>query len=257
MSETPRDSMYVTALARGIEVLRCFTPERPELGTSEIARLTGLPQPTVYRLCYTLSDLGCLMPGRSPDKLRVAPGVLSLGHAAVTHGGIADLAHPMMNTLANEFDASVSLGARDRTSMVIVQRSEAPGIVNVNLHIGSALDLANSSLGWAWLAAINDEARKDALEPIKRVGGDRWRKAQNHVKIALSEYERGGFVLNLGKSHPDINAIGVPVISPSRIRVMALTCGGVRTSMTRERLENDVAPRLVSLAQQLSLALGP
>lgn len=48
------DRQFVASLAKGLEVLRCFTPARPELGTSEIARLTGMPQPTVWRLCYTL-----------------------------------------------------------------------------------------------------------------------------------------------------------------------------------------------------------
>ena len=52
------DRQFVTALSRGLEVLRCFTAERVELGTTEIARLTSMPQPTVWRLCYTLSKLG-------------------------------------------------------------------------------------------------------------------------------------------------------------------------------------------------------
>ena len=36
------DPQFVTALARGVEVLRCFTAKRPELGTTDIAQLTGL-----------------------------------------------------------------------------------------------------------------------------------------------------------------------------------------------------------------------
>jgi DNA-binding IclR family transcriptional regulator len=56
------DRQYVTALARGLEILRCFSALKPELGTTEIAQLTGLPQPTVWRLCHTLIKCGYLVP---------------------------------------------------------------------------------------------------------------------------------------------------------------------------------------------------
>ena len=52
------DRQLVTALAREPEVLRAFTPNRPELSTTEIAALTGRPRPTVWRLCHTLLTLG-------------------------------------------------------------------------------------------------------------------------------------------------------------------------------------------------------
>ena len=55
------DRDFVTALARGVQVLQCFTAERPELGTTQIAALVGLPQSTVWRLCHTLTKLGLLV----------------------------------------------------------------------------------------------------------------------------------------------------------------------------------------------------
>ena len=37
------DRRYVTALARGLDVLRCFRPGQPTMTLSEIAAVTGLP----------------------------------------------------------------------------------------------------------------------------------------------------------------------------------------------------------------------
>ena len=54
------DRKFVTALARGLEVLRAFTPTEGLLGNGEIAERTGLPKPTVSRLTYTLTKLGYL-----------------------------------------------------------------------------------------------------------------------------------------------------------------------------------------------------
>lgn len=256
MDSPSKDPRFVTALARGLDILRCFTPDRQELGTTEISKLTGLPQATVWRLCYTLQQEGCLMPGRSADKLRTAPGVLLLGHAAITFGGLGDFALPLMRPVADAFEASVSLTARDRHVMVIVQRSEASGIVNVNLHIGSSLSLCSSSVGGAWLAAVPVQEREAALQAFAVEHPDQWPQAREHVEQALTDYRKHGFVFNLGRSHPDINAIGVPVVSLDGRTVMALTCGGLRTRMSKDKLSKQVAPELKRLAQQLVPALG-
>src|ERR1041384_854808 len=54
------DRKFVTALARGLEVLRAFTPAEGLLGNGEIAERTRLPKPTVSRLTYTITKLGYL-----------------------------------------------------------------------------------------------------------------------------------------------------------------------------------------------------
>ncbi|QJW83244.1 helix-turn-helix domain-containing protein [Ramlibacter terrae] len=52
----------VTGLLRGLQVLRCFDHGRERPGSSELARMTGLPQPTVWRLCKTLEHGGYRSP---------------------------------------------------------------------------------------------------------------------------------------------------------------------------------------------------
>ncbi|WP_415804634.1 IclR family transcriptional regulator [Bordetella muralis] len=250
------DRMFVTALHRGLEVLRCFTPDTPELGTSEIARMTGLPQPTVWRLCYTLSQSGYLIPGRNADRLRVGPGVLTLGHASITHAGVAEFAYPLMKVVAEKFEASVSLAEPDRHNMVIVQRAESPAILKLILHVGSQLEMVNSSLGWAYLAALPDAERTSLLTAIKQQLGKAWKVHATAVEEAIAHYNEHGFVFNLRHSHRDVNAIGVPVISPDGRRILALTCGGNSSYMTKERLAGPIAAALKELARQIAPALA-
>ena len=47
-------SRFVTALARGLDVLACFHVDEKWLTNAEIASRTGLPKPTVVRMAYTL-----------------------------------------------------------------------------------------------------------------------------------------------------------------------------------------------------------
>jgi DNA-binding IclR family transcriptional regulator len=251
-----KDLNFVTALARGLDILRCFTPERPELGTTEIARLTGLAQSTVWRLCYTLSKYGCLTQASNSDRLRIGAGVLLLGHAAVTHTGIGEVALPLMRQIADRFEVSVSLAQRHRQDMVIVQRAEAQNILKVDLHIGSTLSIANSSLGLAYIAAMDGKDREELLAGLELEHKKDWPRIRRHVDEAIAEYQRLGFVFNLGRSHKDINAIGVPVISADGRQLMALTCGGATTRLSRDTLAQKVAPVLQDAAAALSLMLA-
>ena len=49
---------FVEALARGIEVIRCFDATHLEMSVSEVAARTGLARPTARRLLMTLEQLG-------------------------------------------------------------------------------------------------------------------------------------------------------------------------------------------------------
>jgi DNA-binding IclR family transcriptional regulator len=45
---------FITALARGLDILRPFQPGAGPLGNHEIVEFTGLPKPTISRMTYTL-----------------------------------------------------------------------------------------------------------------------------------------------------------------------------------------------------------
>ncbi|MFP3615802.1 helix-turn-helix domain-containing protein, partial [Paraburkholderia sp. SIMBA_050] len=55
-----RDPNFVTALARGLELLRCFRTGEAMLGNQDFVRRTGFPKATVSRLAGTLVQLGYL-----------------------------------------------------------------------------------------------------------------------------------------------------------------------------------------------------
>lgn len=254
--EEDRDRQFVTALARGVEVLRCFSPARPELGTTEIASLTGLPQSTVWRLCHTLQRLGVLIQGRDPARLRPGYGLLSLGYATLMQGGIAQAAMPGMQHIADRFGVAVSIAARDRDSMVIIARAEGPGILRLALSTGSTLPIEKSALGWAYLAGAQERERRDILARLRGKAGATWDAQRRHIEAALAQYARDGFVFNLRHFHPDVNAIGVPIVAPGGQRVLALNCGGAVSVATRERLAGPISAALRELAATLAPALG-
>lgn len=250
-----KDRQFVTALARGLELLRCFGPGERYLGITELARRTGIPKPTVSRLAGTLTKLGYLDFSEAQGKYALGPGVLSLGYSMLAGLDLRQLAKPYMQELAEFSQASVSLGIRDRLSMVYVEsvRSSAP--IALQHGVGTRLALATSSIGRAYLAGIPDTERNFLMDQIRLRDEEDWPRIKTGIEQAMRDYADHGFCMSVGDWKKEIAAVGVPFQTADG-SVMAFNCGGPAYVLTRTKLEEEIGPRLVSLVKEVGSMIG-
>src|ERR1035437_5748479 len=78
-SKPDADAGQARVLARGLYILRAFTPRNEWLSNQEIAAKTSLPRPTVSRLTTNLTGLGYLSYSTASRKYRLGTSVLALG----------------------------------------------------------------------------------------------------------------------------------------------------------------------------------
>ena len=250
-----KDRQFVTALARGLELLRCFGPGERHLGVTELARRTGIPKPSVSRLVGTLCKLGYLSFSENLGKYSLGSGVLSLGYALLSNMDIRQLARPWMQELAEYSRASVSIGIRDRLSMVYIEsvRSSAP--VTLQRGVGARLALATTSMGRAYLAASSEVDRNFLMDQIRLRDERNWPRIKAGIEQGLREYADHGFCISIKDWDPEIVGVGVPFQCPDGT-LMAFNCGSPAYVLTRERLEEDIGPRLVALVKRVGSVMG-
>lgn len=250
-----KDRQFVTALARGLELLRCFVPGERHLGVTELARRTGIPKPSVSRLAGTLAKLGYLNFSESLGKYSLGSGVLSLGYAMLSNMDIRQIAKPFMQELAEYSRASVSIGIRDRLSMVYVEtiRSSAP--ITLQRGVGARLALATTSMGRAYLAGLPETERNFLLDQIRLRDERAWPRIKAGIEEGLRDYAEHGFCLSMGDWDHEIFGAGVPFHGPDG-SLMAFNCGGPAFILSREKLENDIGPKLVSLVKRVGSMMG-
>jgi DNA-binding IclR family transcriptional regulator len=107
-SETAREErQFVTALARGLDILRCFSRKDRELGNTEIATRTGLPKATVSRLTFTLTQMGYLTYTPGTGRYALSVGVLAFSNAYLGTLDVRNVARPLMQELADDLTATV------------------------------------------------------------------------------------------------------------------------------------------------------
>jgi DNA-binding IclR family transcriptional regulator len=252
--ETHRsDRQFVTALARGLEILSCFGPRKAEIGGTELAAMTGLPQPTVWRLCHTLSRMGYLIPAEG-DKLRPGIPVLKLGRAALACVPLAQKARARMQALADSTGSASGLAARDGGRVVFVQQCLSEAQLVMNLRVGSRLSLVTSAAGWALLAGF-PAAERDELIAAHAVPDPRWPQVEAAFREALRDFAARGYILNIGVFHKSYNTAAVPIYGRDGMPVYALTCAGSAATHSPAFLRKTIVPELMKLAAALQAEL--
>ncbi|HEJ2371040.1 TPA: IclR family transcriptional regulator [Pseudomonas aeruginosa] len=251
--EELKDRQFVTALARGLELLRCFTPRESLLGNQELAKKTGLPKPTVSRLTHTLTRLGYLRHLPHSGKYQLEVGVMSFGYAMLSNLSIRALARPLMEEMAGYAKAAVAMAARDRLSMVYLDVVHGEANLTMRRQVGSHLSLHRSAIGRACLAAMPEDEREFILGHIRKRHPEDWPEVRKGLERAFRDYADYGFCLSLGEWQRDVNAVGVALHHESH-GLLAFNCGGPSLHLKREKLEDDIGPRLLHMVHNIEAA---
>jgi DNA-binding IclR family transcriptional regulator len=258
MSELVKpDRHFVTALARGLEVLACFRHGDRMLGNQELSKRCGLPKSTVSRLTHTLTLLGYLIYVEESAKYRLGTATLALGSAMLARLDIRKLAHPLMQELADFGQCMVSLGSRDRLSMLYLDAVRGSAAVTLSLDTGARIQIATSAMGRAYLTAIPDTERNSIMERVRELADvNRWPELERGVAQALRDMRELGVCCSFGDWQKDVNAIAVPVRPGGGLPPMAINCGAPAYMMSKEFLLERVRPRLITLVRELETSLG-
>ena len=257
LEQAGKDRNFVTALARGLELLRAFGAGEEHLGNAELSNRTGIPRPTVSRLTYTLTQLGYLQRNPDIEKYRLGAGVLALGYRYLANMGIRDIARRHMQQLADATDCNVSLGTADRTSMMYLEACHGKGPLIMRLDVGSRLPMATSAMGRAWLCGVSAERRQQVMEELKEIHAGDWPKVKAGIEKSLAEYEKYGFCLSEGDWQPEVSAVALPLVLEGGAEVMALNCGGSSLRLTHDKLVESLGPRLKTVASNIISVLEP
>jgi DNA-binding IclR family transcriptional regulator len=242
----------VTALARGMAILRCFDGTENPLGNQEIATRTGLPKPTVSRLTFTLASLGYLKYSPAIEKYSLGVGILTLAHSFLKNGDVINFARPLMEELAHYTKAAVMLAESHDTRMVLLEICQGDEVFRLNLETGSRVPHSSTALGRAYLAALGQESFERFLEQrAQECPAGTWPKIKTGLLRARRDCEHYGFCFSLGDWNPDVFAVGVPMVSVDKSRILAFNVSGRVSVVSREQLVGDFGPKLVALRNKV------
>ncbi len=246
---------FVTALGRGLEVLRAFGPRDRLLGNHDIAARTGLPPATVSRLTYTLTALGYLSYQAATASYALSAGVLDLGYALLVDLDVRHVARAPMQSLSASLERSIGLAMRDRLEMVFIEFIPGATTVTVGSRIGTRSPIERTAMGLACLVASPLAEREALLRALHERAPAEWPQVRDAVQRAHESWERHGFVEAISDSPFGISAAAVPLAMPDGSAVHAFTCAGPAHAMPAAALRTLYGPRLRETVALVDAAL--
>ncbi|WP_076998899.1 IclR family transcriptional regulator [Variovorax sp. KK3] len=246
----------VSALARGLGVLKVVGEAAGPLSNRELAELTGIPKPTVSRLTATLVASGYLRQAPDSDRFSLGPALLDMSNRFLRHFDLRTVARPHLSALAEFASASVHMGVRDQLDMLIIDSLRPRNaLISSRIEVGARMTIATSAAGRAYLAALPADEQRELLAQIRLASGENWAALEPHIMAGLEDYARLGYCSSFGEWHPRIHALGFPLRGPRGERY-SVSCGGPAYLLPRETMVSRVAPKLLETVQLINAEIG-
>jgi IclR family transcriptional regulator, pca regulon regulatory protein len=245
------------SLERGLAVLCAFTPDRPALGISELARDLALTRSTTHRYVATLASLGFLDQDASTRKYRLGPRVLDLGFSVLGSLELREIAAPHLRHLTDSTGHTSNLAIRDDTDVILIDRVRGrPGRyhhLEFTLHVGSRIPAYCSATGKVLLASLprpDLEQLLDRIDLLQR--GPRTLTSKRALLAELDQVRRTGIAVNDEELESALRSIAAPVRARSGEVVAAINVAIPWSPVTMTELVNRLGPIVQATASEIA-----
>jgi IclR family pca regulon transcriptional regulator len=257
MPQTLSDPGFSQSLERGLAILSAFTPDRPALGISELARKLSLTRSTTHRYASTLATLGYLQQDDATRKYRLGPRVLDLGFSMLGSLDLREIAAPHLRRLADTTGHTSNLAIRDDTDVILIDRVRGrPGRyhhLEFTLHVGSRLPSYCSATGKALIAFLPRGDLDQLLDRIDLVQrGPRTLTSKTALLAELDNVRRTGLAVNDEELESALRSVAAPVRSRSGEVVAAVNIAIPWSPAAMTELVSQHGPALQDAARQIA-----
>jgi len=240
------------SIIKAITILNCFSYDKPRLRLKDISTMTGINQPTAYRLLNTLKE--CNLIEQHEINYSLGRGFLKYEGIVLNSMEIRRICLPYIEELSNNLKINVNLAVLDDNEVIYVARAETPYCVYGYFHLGMRRPINCTALGKVLtckspeivsevfkrgvrrytLNTITDEAKY--LEEIEKVG-------LQGYGVDFEEWSNG------------INCIAVPICNSAGKIVAGISISGPTSIYSREKILEYV-PLLFEYSNRIAARMG-
>ncbi|MEO8308053.1 MAG: IclR family transcriptional regulator C-terminal domain-containing protein [Pseudomonadota bacterium] len=242
-------------LAKGLEVLRAFSRDKPHMTLSEVAARAGLPPATARRCLNTFEELGYIT--RAGRQFLLRPKVLEIGAAYLESMDIETLTHTHLEEMARETGDSAALSVLDGNEIIYVARASVRTLIRLEAHVGSRFPAHATSMGRVLLAGLSAQRLHGYLSTasIKPLT-DRTVTDPAHLERLISDTRNSGYSVVEDELAYGVIAIAVPVFDSAGRIVAALNSSSHSRRTDPAMLLSQRLPMLQRISGEISTELA-
>ncbi|WP_321815378.1 MULTISPECIES: IclR family transcriptional regulator [unclassified Paraburkholderia] len=255
-AESSSEAVLVSALARGIRILQCYSMGASELSARELVERTGLPKPTALRLINTLCEFGLLRYSERISKYVLGTEMVSLAAPALGRMTIRQIARPMMQELADYCQGQVKLAVGHRMNLAYTEVIQGAGSSVYRAETGTRVSLSRTAAGRAYLWTVPPAARELYLQDVLTRDPVKGELLAQRLAQARQQLRESGCTVSYGDMQREIHSVAIPLVSPIDDEYWVFSCSIAVFNLGDNQLIDDIAPRLMSLVRRVESSLG-
>jgi IclR family transcriptional regulator, pca regulon regulatory protein len=254
MAIKENDPDYVTALVRGLSVIRCFDRGFESLTLSEVAARTALHRGTARRFLLTLEAIGYI--SQNGRKFRLSPKVLDLGYAYLSSVPLWEQAQPFMKEIVDQVDESCSIAVLNGTDVVYLARLPPRHLHTVPVHVGTRMPAYVNSMGRVLLAELDEPALAEYFRHAERPKLNRYTVTSEAVlRRILQDTRRNGYSLMEHELHEGRRSMAVPIRNRDNAAVASINLSALMSRATKKDFLERFLPMLHKAASTIGKAI--
>lgn len=252
---TPPDEsrLFVTSLARGLQVLTAFWEGGASMKLAELAQASGISKSAAQRFTHTLVTLGYLRKNPVTKEFSLAPRSLEVGLRYLQTSPLVTGSNPYLHSLNRACQETCCLAEPDDLDMVYVSRFPAHKEMFVNMPLGMRIPMYCTASGRAILSRLDPDAAMGILSRNNRVSYTASTTTDlDRLADLLAEARANGFAWADSEYYSgDIN-ISAPILDPTGVPVAAVNISAASSRFTLERAKAELGPQAIETARAIS-----
>jgi DNA-binding IclR family transcriptional regulator len=247
----------VPGLQRGLRVLEVLAEAGKPLGAAAIATRLGLGRSSVFRLVYTLRDMGFLEEVEAAKGYRLGARVLNLGFAYLSGQDIIETARPELELLRDRTGVTAHLAIRDAAEVLYLACVQTRTGFLSNMNVGSRVPAHAAPMGWLLMgdlsprevAALHEGAAMTAFTeqtPTDLRG----------LLSRIADATATGHVVSRGAMEAGGSSVAAPVLDRGGAVTAAIDISGPDSAFDLAAMETLYVPEVRAAAARIGARLG-
>lgn len=239
------------SLARFVDILDCFSAQRPSASMTEIAELTGLDKSTAHRLLSAMEAAQILRRDAGSKRYALGAKIMEWGATAVEGIDLHSLADPWLRRLNQETQQTVELYLRDHDQRIRIAGYESPQPIRLVHPIGFTLPITRGAGGKVTLAALPAPESRALIE-----ADDELPPAERELLISeLLAVRKRGYAVDVTYQMPGALSLAAAIRDRAGTPVATIVVSWLSTPNDHHFVE-QFAESVLAAAHEISQAFG-
>ena len=238
------------AADRALSILELLCASNHGLSLTEIGRRTTIPLASCSAIMHTLKRRGYASEeiiGRT-HLWSATLAIARLGTMRMSQIGLADIAQPHLERLANEVRVHAHLGVLEGDQVIYVAKAAYPSFVQFHTYVGRTVEFSTTALGKA-IVAFMPEARRATFLQQEHVA------SPSPLFADIANCSKRGYAIEDGEEYEGIACLAAPVFGAAGEVIAAVSVTAFRDEILSAR-KTAVVAALRETAKAIEHDLG-